>query len=477
MYAAITRQGQPTFPSAARVAVSEHAVLLAVLAAGTIVRLGVLITYPSGLFYSDSWSYLDVAWKHFPTAVAPDRPAGYPFFLHLFAIGHQLDFVFVLQQLGGVALAAGAAFVLLRLGVSKWLAVVVAAVTCLDGNAMALAQNVMAEPVSLVLTFASCALLALSTRPRNLVLSALLLAASVCTRSVVIFAVPAWIAYLLIRRRPRPKAIAAAVAALVLPLVLYASAVDVKFGSFGLNAADGWFLYGRVAPIARCSGLSVPADQRFLCTDSVERPDRWSSFYIYNPASPANLRFGSNGPFMNRDRVAGTNALLLSFSRRMIVDHPGAYAKLAGDDFLRYFEPGVGSHDKSSDSVLRLPARAEPLPTAGDRALQRQVLPGYEPRAGSLAPALSALRAHPAHPALAAGLRRAGVAGRAGIRARTGAPAALRGLAVHRRRSRHADGLGARRRVRPPLRGAGVAALALWRRDRVRGDATARVIC
>jgi hypothetical protein len=369
--------------------VAEHAALLAVLAVGAVLRLAVLVTYPSGLFFSDSWAYLDTAWRNFPVGIAPDRPVGYPLFLHLFGWGHNLGLVFGLQQLAGLGLAAGACFLLVRLGVRKAIAVAVAALICLDGYAIALAQSVMAEPVAVVLTFASFALLVLSDRPRDLAFSGLLLAASVCVRSAVLFAAPVWVAYLVLRTRPSAKSVIASVAALVLPLLLYAGAMDVKYGSFELNASEGWFLYGRVGPIADCAGQSVPASERFLCTDSVQRPDRSADFYIFNPASPPNRHFGSIGPLMERSRVSAANTTLWSFSKRMIVDHPGAYARLAGGDFLRYFEPGVPSHNPASDTVLRLPSDPQPPPTGALRAVQLRTLPHYQPSAGPLAPALS----------------------------------------------------------------------------------------
>src|SRR3954466_281496 len=182
MHPALAHQGHRAIRRTARAAVAEHAALLAVLAVGAVLRLAVLVTYPSGLFFSDSWAYLDTAWRNFPVGIAPDRPVGYPLFLHLFGWGHNLGLVFGLQQLAGLGLAAGACFLLVRLGVRKAIAVAVAALICLDGYAIALAQSVMAEPVAVVLTFASFALLVLSDRRRDLAFSGLLLAASVCVR-------------------------------------------------------------------------------------------------------------------------------------------------------------------------------------------------------------------------------------------------------------------------------------------------------
>lgn len=368
---------------------ARHRTLSILLALGALLRLAALVTYPSGLFFSDSWEYVLLAWERFPVQLGPDRPSGYPLALRILGFGHHILPILVAQNLAGLAIAVLVYALLLRFGVARALALAAAAILIFDGYALALEQHVMPETLFTLVLLGSLAILAGASRARWLALSGLLLAAAVSMRTVGVFAVPVWLVFLVWRRRWSLATLAGALA-LAVPLLLYVGAVDAKFGTFDLVPADGWFLYGRVGPIATCRGLKLSASERPLCTEAVQRPDRWADFYVFDRESPLNRLFDSEGPyFASSAQLRASNSLAQRFSLAVIRQRPGRYARLVLDDFLRFFEPGTPSHYSYSDTVLRLPAHRQRQPTGSALAAQRRVLPAYKPRAGPLAPALS----------------------------------------------------------------------------------------
>src|SRR5262249_31751472 len=106
----------------------------------------------------------------------------------------------------------------------------------------------------------------------------LLLALATTIRTAALFAIPVWLAYVMMTRRSRSTALAAAAAVLV-PLLLYASAHALAHRGFGLTESEGWFLYERVGQLADCSRFTPSAAQRPLCLNDpppgVGRNPRW----------------------------------------------------------------------------------------------------------------------------------------------------------------------------------------------------------
>ena len=367
--------------------VRGHRALAALLVLAAAIRVAVLVTYPSGLFFPDSWAYMDLAWRRFPFDLAPDRPSGYALVIRLFAVGHHVLPLLIVQHIAGLAVAAIAYIVLTSLGVRRWWAVVVAAIVAFDGYAIALQQFVMSEPTFTLLAISALALAVMCRGTWVLALSGLLAAAACLVRTEGLVLIPLLLLYALWRQRGA-KAVIAMTVAMLLPLAGYAAVVHVKYHRFTLTAADGWFLYGRVGPFATCRGVNVPADQRFLCTDSFQRPNRSASSYVYDPDSPINRHYGTHGPFMATSKLVESSTRARRFALRIIRAHPGAYADAVAASFFRYFAPGTGSFDPDSDVALKLPARRPPPPPPDEAAVQRRVQPRYKPSAGALAPAL-----------------------------------------------------------------------------------------
>jgi hypothetical protein len=241
----------------------------------------------------------------------------------------------------------------------------VAAVILLDSYAIALEQHIMAETLFALAILLSAVIAALyRQRPGLMAASGVLLAGAVSMRVAGLYAVPAFVLFVLVKARPARAAVAALVG-LVLPLLAYASLHAADGRGFGFTETiGGWALYGRVASIADCRGADIPAETRPLCQTDTERakglPPSW---YIFSPSSPAHREFG----FDPSPRISG---LLEDFAVAIVRAHPARYVELVAGDFARVFEPGGGG----VDTPLRFPQKGsftwesvQPLKTWHDR--------------------------------------------------------------------------------------------------------------
>ena len=365
--------------------------MLAVLGVAAAERVVVAIAYRPALLFVDSWGYVDVAYRDSPVGFAPERPSGYPLILHLLAVpGRSLLAITTVQHLAGLALGVLVYLLLLRLDVPKVAAAIAVAVVVFDGRAVALEQHVLTEALFTLVLFASLVLAIGRGRrgPGALAASGALLALAITMRSVALFAVPAWIAYVVWAHR-RPVPLAAAALALALPLVgyaaLHAGGDRTRLpgtGQFALSEMDGWFLYAKVAPVADCRGAGVPAAVASLCEPASLRRDD-ADFYLWSPESPARQLFRGG-----RDKAEQVrdNRLLRRFALAVIRHHPWPYAREVGRDFLRFFRPGGGG----TDVTVSLPAGGPAPRPCGDcdgvatepvdSGVRDRWYPGYEPR-------------------------------------------------------------------------------------------------
>jgi dolichyl-phosphate-mannose-protein mannosyltransferase len=367
----------------ARRLLSQHRALVVVLGLAVLVRLLVAVSYWPALFYSDSWAYVQSAF-HEPNFLAnPSRPAGYPFLLRSLGLfGKHLWLFTTLQHLAGLATGVLVYALLRRCAVRAWVAGLAAAVVLLDGYAIALEHKLMPEAFFTLAVMASVFLITSRTPgSRTLAASGLLLGAAATLRGAGVFAVPVVVAYVVWRWRSGRR-LAIVSVAILLPLVLHGIAYRQSTGEFGLTAADGWFLYGRVAEFADCRKASVPASLRDLCPRSPPNP-LGALYYIYSPTSPAVRRFGGVAS-------RGSNRELRRFALTIIRGQPLDYGEAVTNDLLRFFEPGVGSPAKASDDALKLPAHPRISPYAPVPKLRRRNFPGYTPAAGRLSPAARA---------------------------------------------------------------------------------------
>lgn len=203
---------------------SPHWLLLVVLAAGALLRIAVAVAYRPGLFYQDSWDYIDLAYGSPIVGVSVQHPFGYPLLLHgLALVQRSLTTITTTQHLagliGGVVLYA----ILVRLRVSRTLSALAVAVVALDIYVVTLEQYILSEAF-FGLTLLGSAYFAIrgERRTAELAASGLLLAVATSLRTAALFAVPAWLGYLLWTRRGLRGVVAAALA-LTLPLLAYAT--------------------------------------------------------------------------------------------------------------------------------------------------------------------------------------------------------------------------------------------------------------
>ncbi len=354
-------------PSALR----EHVPLLAVLGAGLLLRLAMLVSFPPAFVSSeDALTYMALAWRSPFVGVVPDRPSGYAMFIELTSVfGHSAAAIVAVQHLLGLATGALAYLVLVRHGVRRWLATAVAAVLVLDAYALTMEHWVLSESVAtFAITAAVCLTAVSGRRLAPLALAGGLLAYAVTVRTASIFVVPVWLGYLLWTRRELRPLVAGAVPLLVVGLG-YMSWHHQVAGSFAFSDMNGWFLYARVGKIGTCGGASVPAEVRPMCPLMYGASPEPRVLLWGGAASPAQRVFG--GPTTDGLRA---DPILRRYALAIIRDRPLTYTRMVGRDVLRYFDPS----DDSETGILALSDLPVPVP-ATHREVQQTLMPGYRP--------------------------------------------------------------------------------------------------
>jgi hypothetical protein len=255
----------------------------------------------------------------------------------------------------------------------------------LDAWTIALEQYVLAEAFfGLLIALAVWASIAAKPGSRDIALAfaGLCFAAAALMRPIALFAVPAWLLWML-WTRPGKRPVAAGVAALVVPLLVYSLAHAHTTGTFGLTQSEGWFLYGRVGSIAKCDGISVDRASRKLCDRPARAAHEGQSFFMFNRQSPARKAFG--GISASSRKQKRTNAELRHFAVQVIEHRPLKYAGLVGGDFLRWFRPGPRARYRE-DQTVEFPSGARIR--FDDRKTRHRLFPGLKAHAGAPAEAL-----------------------------------------------------------------------------------------
>ncbi|MGH9064347.1 MAG: hypothetical protein ACRD0L_10335 [Acidimicrobiales bacterium] len=308
----------------------RHWLFVALFAAAVGLRAVVTVAYWPGLeLFDDSYLYLA---NSQPLRPAIWHPAGYSIFLRaLSPVGH-LGVVPVVQHLLGLGLAVLAYVFLLRLGVRRPLAALGALPLLLDGYQLDIEQFVLAE--TLVDALLLGGLTVLLWRPRTTTwraaAAALLLAAATLTRTAALPVLLVVGLYLLLKGRWRPLLAYTAVA--VAALVGYGGWYAAANGYFGYSDYSGYFLYGRVAPLATCD-YPLPGREASLCPKRpVSQRSQSQEYYDYEPGSP--LYQPGLGTHQQR------NSLAKRFAEQVILHQPLAYAAAAAGDTWHYFTAG-----------------------------------------------------------------------------------------------------------------------------------------
>ncbi|HEX2046836.1 MAG TPA: hypothetical protein VHF27_03670 [Acidimicrobiales bacterium] len=285
---------------------------------------------------------------HAPFApFSPTRPSGYPLVMRFldWLPGSMLDAVTAAQHAAGVAIGVLVYLIAVRAGVRRWIAVAAAAVPLFDAYTVALEQAILAE-TSFTLAVVAAAYLALDrgASGRKLAGSGLLLGLACTIRTVGLLVVPLWLAWLLLGK-VGPRRVLAGLAGAALPVVAYCTMHAVEGAGFGLVEADGWYLYGKVAPIADCAGADVPRAAAPLC---VPPAGRSFEFYLYDGASPAHQLFsGGRSVDLEEAVTPENNGLLRRFSLAVIRAHPVSFVRAVAKELVRYLGPSDPQNELS----------------------------------------------------------------------------------------------------------------------------------
>jgi hypothetical protein len=273
-------------------ALRRHWVLALLLSGGLLLRVSTQVAYQPALLFFDSKKYLfgtdfnSSAWGSYD-------PIGYTLLVikPLLVIG-DLGLVTLLQHVLGLGMAVALYGLMLRRGVTRWLAALAVAPVLLDAYQLNAEQTIMPDVLFEALVVAGIVLLLWNPRPGMgfVVLAGLALGTSAPVRQVgealiapalvyVLAATPGW----------RTKLLhgAALVACFALPVVGYMgySKVILRYG-FELSNMGDAYLYGRTAHAADCATLKLPADEQPLCPAPVQATTLGVDGLVNNPASP-----------------------------------------------------------------------------------------------------------------------------------------------------------------------------------------------
>jgi hypothetical protein len=151
-------------------------------------------------------------------------------------------------------------------------------------------------------------------------------------------------AFLLIRRVGW-RALAAAVAAFVIPVLGYALAFHAQYGLLNLTSSDGLFLWSRTTSFANCAIIKPPPDLRPLCPGREKSvhavpPHGWSVDYLLHEPTPADYLWARDA-WWRHDAHPGINAYNNRLAQRFAVDaitaQPLDYMRVVSRDVLLTF--------------------------------------------------------------------------------------------------------------------------------------------
>jgi hypothetical protein len=321
--------------------VAGHRLFAGLLAAAAAVRIVAQVAYrPALFFYGDSFAYLANAAQLRPEAI---RPAGYPAFLRLVLVIHDLAVVPAVQHLLGLLTGTLVYALVRRLGIGAVGASIAAAPVLFDAYQLNIEQHILSESLFTAVVAAALAVLLWRSRPSFAACAGagVLLAAAALTRSVGVPLIAPALVFAIVRGGPMRTLVL--LVAFALPLAGYATWYStVTHGSFALTDHDGYFLYGRVADFASCDGMQLSrANRRVLCDPRppAERPN--PNYYVWHKW--ARMRYAGFPRLPGR-----RNAVLEAFAIGVIHHQPVAYARTVLHDMEHYaaFGRSTGRHDE-----------------------------------------------------------------------------------------------------------------------------------
>ena len=331
---------------------SDNRLFTGMLVLGLVLRVLVMVAYPPALeFFGDSPSYLSAA-QHLGH-VDIWHPPGYPLFLRIVSVTGSLAVLTTLQHLLGLAAAVLVYRLTRRFGVGAVGGAVAALPLLLDTYQVDVEHFVLSETLFLVLLVSAISVaLHVKSSDGMRVPAGLgaLLAALTLTRTVGLFVAVA-VAVILVLQRVDPRRLVTAAAVFVAPVLIYVLAFNAAYNTFGLQGYSGRYLYGMVAPYAKCNTDELHGAGRILCptTPTYARPGL--NQFVWQSRDYARLP----GTDIDRSTAAG------KFARRTMLDQPGTTVATIAHNVAHYFAPGrdTGVRDWFSGSwQFPLPDRA-----------------------------------------------------------------------------------------------------------------------
>src|SRR5579875_2031673 len=232
----------------------RHWLATVLVIAGVVLRAVTWMAYHPAIIYIDTLKYLYGAWPG-------SDPIAYKIPLRLILAFGDLGTVGIIQHLLGVAMGVTIYVLLIRRGAPRWLGALAMAPVLLDAYQL--------------LTVAGVALLLWQPRPllAALVLGAAMLGASTGLRQVgEVLIVPLLVYVVALGGRWRAvlKNAVAVTAAFSLAVLAYMAASYARSGHFWISRSSTSLTYGRMAEVADCATLKIPAVERPLCPTKAE---------------------------------------------------------------------------------------------------------------------------------------------------------------------------------------------------------------
>jgi hypothetical protein len=261
----------------------RHWVAAVLLAAGLVLRVLAQLAYRPALFYIDSVKYLYNS--------DGNDPEGYKAPLRAIAYVSNLDTVAAIQHLLGLAIAVLIYVLLLRRGVTRWLAALAMAPVLLDAYQLQNEQAIMPGTWFEALIVAGIAILLWhpGISWRRIVAAGLVLGTSATVAQVGEALIPAAALFVLVAagggwRRVLGKTAVLCLACAV-PILVYCTGSYLMAGSFFLSHSGVTSFYGRTAAAVDCATIRLPTDERALCPTPTQqaRGNDWLEFGTYSP--------------------------------------------------------------------------------------------------------------------------------------------------------------------------------------------------
>lgn len=317
----------------------DHRLFTLVFAPAVLLRVCAELGYQWQVWFNDSFDYIQNT-VHFQLDTT--RVSGYTIWLKILQPFHTYALVTILQHLMGLAVAVMIyALARHRFSVPALWATLAVVPVLYDGFQIQLEHLIMADAPFLFVITLAMVLLLWDQRPPSLVRCAvigLLLGIADVLRSVALPLLAVFAVYMVIRRIGWRR-VGALIVMCALPVVAYAGWFDIQHGQFAMTESNGVFLYSRVMTFAECPRMSLPADEKWLCTTVPPDKRPIAQAYIwtsggYNDGMRYTAPLGRYGA---SKFTPVPNKMAENFAIKAIEAQPLDYLRAAWDDTWRVF--------------------------------------------------------------------------------------------------------------------------------------------